>query len=528
MLAAVSARCLGLGMAATQPAGAARFSCPPNFTAISPASEARFSLEELSGPDTELWLIQAPANFSPDCLNGRLVPLLGSQTVKGKLAGQRLRYQVLSSSGTLEGEATLLAPSVHAGGGLTCAPAPQGSLRIFEGPQESPSGTPLQPIPASPPPQIPPGLRPRFCAFGGRPPVTGPGSTLALKSPALGKRKKKRQMPEASATQEAVNGYGALEVDTTLGSLEVDVGKKKKKQPVEVMEPVVTEPMAEMLEPLGVLFPSTTKKKRKKPKGAEAVNPQMGMPGPERELVEPELMVQAESPEESALSPSKRKKRRKGAEVELVEGSVVESQPQVKVELQEEAIPLPPRRKKKKEKRQGAVAEPGADAVEPERRPLVLCADRTEPELPGNVGPWAEAALMSKKRKKKEKWQNVMLEPGTEVAEPELPGDTEPQEAPASTKKKKRERGHKRTEPGTEMTEPPQGTMEPELPGEGEPEVSAAPRLTKKQQQWQEGEMPEGLPREEVPVPLLNLESGEVASRGREKKRKRKPQQDPA
>lgn len=48
------------------PAGAARFSCPPDYTATPPASEPRFSLEELSGPDTQLWLIQAPADFAPE------------------------------------------------------------------------------------------------------------------------------------------------------------------------------------------------------------------------------------------------------------------------------------------------------------------------------------------------------------------------------------------------------------------------------------------------------------------------------
>lgn len=46
--------------------GAARFSCPPHFTELSPDSAApRFSLEALTGPDTELWLIRAPAGFAP-------------------------------------------------------------------------------------------------------------------------------------------------------------------------------------------------------------------------------------------------------------------------------------------------------------------------------------------------------------------------------------------------------------------------------------------------------------------------------
>lgn len=46
--------------------GATRFSCPPHFTEMSPdADPPRFSLEALTGPDTELWLIRAPADFAP-------------------------------------------------------------------------------------------------------------------------------------------------------------------------------------------------------------------------------------------------------------------------------------------------------------------------------------------------------------------------------------------------------------------------------------------------------------------------------
>lgn len=46
--------------------GATRFSCPSHFTEMSPdADPPRFSLEALTGPNTELWLIRAPADFAP-------------------------------------------------------------------------------------------------------------------------------------------------------------------------------------------------------------------------------------------------------------------------------------------------------------------------------------------------------------------------------------------------------------------------------------------------------------------------------
>ncbi|XP_070489068.1 DNA-directed RNA polymerase I subunit RPA34 [Equus przewalskii] len=529
-------------MAGAPAGGAARFSCPPNFTATPPASEpTRFSLEALTGPDVELWLIQAPVDFAPDCLNGRLVPLSGSQIVKGKLAGKRHRYRVLGSSGPQAGEATLLAPSTEGGGGLTCAPVPQGRLRIFEGPQESLSGF-LGTIPASPPPQIPPGLRPRFCAFGGSLPVTGPGSALALRSPASGKRKKKRHTPEASVPQEAVNGHGALEVDTALGSPEMDVGKKKKKKQqlkeLEVMEPVAAEPAAEMLEPLGVPCPFTTKKRKKKPKEAEMVEPEMGLLEPEEKTGEMELMVKTEPLEETVLSPRKKRKRAKGTEeMEPVEGMMVESQLQVKMEPQEEAIPLPSSKKKKKEKGYQVMMEPGTEAIEPETKPLELQGEMMEPELPHEVEPQANAALASpKKKKKKEKWQNVMMEPGTEmvepqevVMEPQLPGDLEPQAALACTKKKKKkEREHKAPVPGPEILEPQGEMMELELPDEGESEARADPASTKKKKKrGRESRVAEMASQEETPELPLNPESGEVAPPGRKKKRERHLQQDP-
>ncbi|XP_044113044.1 DNA-directed RNA polymerase I subunit RPA34 [Neovison vison] len=521
-------------MAGTTSRGAAPFSCPPNFIATSPASEpTRFSLEVLRDPDTELWLIQAPVDFAPDCLNGRLVPLSGSQIVKGKLAGKRHRYRVLRSSGPQAGEAILLAPSREAGGVLTCAPAPQGSLRIFDGPQESPPGTLLQPIPASPPPQIPPGLRPRFCAFGGSLPVTGPGSVLALKSAASRKRKKKRHTPETLVPQEAVNGLGALEVDTVLGSPDGDVGKKKKNQELRkpvVMEPLAAEPTAETSEPPGAPFPSTTtKKKKKKPQGAETDEPEEQTPVPEEKTAELERTIKKEPLEETVLSPTRKRKRQKGTEGwEPGEGMPAEALLPLKVELQEEAIPLPSSKKKKKEKGYKVIMEPATEATELEMGPLVLPGEITKPELPHEVEPESEAALAStRKRRKKEKWPNMMGEPGDSQLEPEPPGDLELQAALAATKKKKKERSHKATEPRAEMSAPQAEVLELGLTGEGEPEARADPASTKKRKKrgWKSG-VPETAAQEEMPGPLLHPESGEVAPTGREKKQK-KLQQDP-
>ncbi|KAG8515318.1 DNA-directed RNA polymerase I subunit RPA34, partial [Galemys pyrenaicus] len=498
---------------------AARFSCPPNFTEMPPASEStRFSLEVLTGPDTELWLIQAPVDFTPDCLNGRLVPLSGSQIVKGKLEGKRHRhrYRVLSSSGPRDGEATLLAPSAQTGGGLTCAPAAQGNLRIFEGLQESLSGTALQPIPASPAPQIPPGLRPRFCAFGGSPPVTGPGAASALKSPSSRKKKRKRHTPEASLPQETVNRHGAPEGDTALGSLERCVEKKKKKQQLNEPEPVATEPAAEMLELVGGLFTSTTKKRKKKAKETEMVEPERGMLEQEGKA-ELEPVVKPEPLEETPLSPSKKRRQKRQ------EGAGVESPLKVEVKPQEEALPVPSSKKKKKEKGHSVMMEAGPEILEPDIQPLELHGEMAAPDLPPGVEPQAGATPASaKKRRKKEKWQDAMTQSGAEEAAPPAvmaPDGLEPLVALGSPKKKrKKDTGHKVTEPGTGLTDCPGETMAPELP---DTSTNPAPTKKKKKRQGQESGVPEAVSQGDTPEPLLNLGPGEVVPTGREKKRKK-------
>ncbi|XP_055471439.1 DNA-directed RNA polymerase I subunit RPA34 [Psammomys obesus] len=431
--------------------GAARFSCPPHFTEMSPDSDPpRFSLEALTGPDTELWLIRAPADFAPQCLNGRRVPLSGSKTVKGKLDGKKHRYRVLTSS-PQAGDASMLALSVEAGGRLTCAPAPCGSLRIMEGPQEYLiSRVPLQPIPTSLPPRIPAGLRPRFSAFGGSLPVTGPGSALPLRSPTSGKRKKKKGA-EASAAQEVVNGHGAMEVDPAGGDLGTEVRKKKKKKhrvdEVEMMEAEAMEPLAEMAE---LPFPSATSgKKRKKFKAAETLQL-------EEDPGHTEPGAQTEPPEGTVLSPTKKRKRQKEAEMD---STIVVPQLQ---EPQEETILPTPTKRRRKEKRQNLMMEPEMGLPE-----VITEPDISEHGLQAEVAP---VSPKKTKKKKKEKWLDQALPLGAEVTEAILPANPEPQVTPAPSKKKK-EKGQKETESRSEVTD---------LIDSEEPEARAGQGSTKK------------------------------------------------
>lgn len=410
-------------------------------------------MEALTGPDTEVWLIRAPADFAPQCLNGRRVPLSGSKTVKGKLDGKKHRYRVVTS-GPQAGEATLLTSSMEAGGRLACAPAPNGSLRIMEGPQEYLiSRVPLQPIPTSLPPQIPAGLRPRFSAFGGSPPVTGPGSASALRSPTSGKRKKKRKDAEASDTQEAVNRHEAvMKVETAWGDLGMDVKKKRKRHHVdEEAEAKGMEPVAELAE---LPVPSaTSSKKRKKSKGAETLQA-------EEDPGHMEPVAQTEPPEEPFLSPTKKRKRQREAEgVEEVDGTMADSQPQVTVEPHEETILLSPTKKRKKEKRQNLVmeAEMGLPGV-------LMETELLEPGLQAEVAP---VSPKKTKKKKKGKCVDEALALAAEVTEAALPADFEPQGAPVPSKKK--ERGQKAREPRSEVTDPRQSEEPEPRAGQGSP-----------------------------------------------------------
>ncbi|XP_041498662.1 LOW QUALITY PROTEIN: DNA-directed RNA polymerase I subunit RPA34-like, partial [Microtus oregoni] len=446
-------------MAGTQASGATLFSCPANFMAMSPDSDLpHFSLEVLLFPDTEVWLIRAPPDFAPQCLNGRPVPLSGSKTVKGKLDGKRCRCRVLTGS-PQAGEATLLASSTEVGGRLTCAPAPHGSIRIMEGLQEYLiSRVPLQPIPTSLPPQIPASLQPRFSAFGGSPLFTGPGSVMALRSPTSGKRKRKRKVAEASDIQEAVNGHGAMEVDTAWSGLEIRKKKKKHQvSKVEMLGAETLEPMAEMAEPMGLPFPSASSSKKRKSKstGAETFQP-------EEELEPMESVAKIEPPDETILVGQEEKRQKEAEGMQAVEAIMAASQLQITVEPQEEAFPLPPTKKRRKEKRQNLVMEPD----------MGLPGVTTEPEL-SEHGLQVEAAPVSpKKTKKKKKWLGKTLALGAEVAEAALAANFEPQVAPAPSKKK--EKGQKVIDPPSEMSDPREFE---------EPEAGTIQRSTKKKEE---------------------------------------------
>ncbi|XP_074873949.1 DNA-directed RNA polymerase I subunit RPA34 [Carettochelys insculpta] len=192
-----------------QQAGLPRFQCPPDF------SHSPFAPEALRDPSKELWLIRAPADFSPGSLDGRSVPLVGFQMLKTKLDGMRRVFDVHSA---LEesGSPYLLVSSACSGQHSSTASF-HGCMRICER-FGVPSGrSPSQPIAARPAPQVPEGLRQRFLPFGGTP---------------------KRQCPEGAATP-----MPAADMQGELGS--VRKKKRVKEEPVELLVSIKQEPPEE-------------------------------------------------------------------------------------------------------------------------------------------------------------------------------------------------------------------------------------------------------------------------------------------
>lgn len=299
---------------------------------------------------------------------------------------------------------------------------------------------------------------------------------MALSSPASGKRKKKRHhQPDTGVPGEPLNGLDALEVDAVLGVPEMAAGKKRKrkKQQLEGLEGAelgATEALpAETQEPLGVPSPAPPKKKKKRHRETETtelamemLEPAVEMPEPvvempvlavgtmeppDRTVEGPQLWGEMDLLDDNGLQVPKKKKRRKGAE-EVPE----EYQLQPVMEPQEETVTLPsPKKKKKKEKGHQEPMELDPGVIEPPEQIM-------EPE----VEPPAQIAQPLTKQRKKDRRSHVAMEPQEEGPGFELLDTLEPQAVPPPAKRKK-EKKHRTTEPGTEVTEPQGETVDLEL-----------------------------------------------------------------
>ncbi|KAJ6663545.1 hypothetical protein lerEdw1_009624 [Lerista edwardsae] len=181
----------GRGAVMAAPEGerrSARFECPADFCPCPFSPAPAFSRETLQSPSKQLWLIRAPANFSPESLDGHAVPLLGSETLKvAQPDGTRKVYSIQATLGDLD-SAHLLVPAGHQHH-LACAPSFSGVLSVCERHGDPSANRLLFPVAARLAPQIPDGLRQRFLPFGGL-----PSSRAAEELPRKRRKKKRREL----------------------------------------------------------------------------------------------------------------------------------------------------------------------------------------------------------------------------------------------------------------------------------------------------------------------------------------------
>ncbi|XP_053544753.1 DNA-directed RNA polymerase I subunit RPA34 isoform X2 [Bombina bombina] len=163
------------------------FQCPLNFE---PA--AKLDGTVTSDPDTEVWLIKAPADFTPESFTSHRISLSSNKTLKVTSDGIKRRFQVSASpcDEPLPCRAFLPQPGASQVK-LTCAPAIQGIITVAETYKEPPA---LHPIPDRPPLTIPDGLQHRFQPFGAIPPKRVPDPLDS--TPKIKKKSKKRKRQE--------------------------------------------------------------------------------------------------------------------------------------------------------------------------------------------------------------------------------------------------------------------------------------------------------------------------------------------
>ncbi|XP_068945137.1 DNA-directed RNA polymerase I subunit RPA34 [Petaurus breviceps papuanus] len=381
--------------------------CPATLPAELPSSLA---LDALRKPGTELWLIRTPADFSPASFNGCKVPLIGFQTLKSHRneAGVRQRYHVLSNT-SRDSPETLLAPLSSAASQLVPAPALQGILSVIEMPRGKASGQALHAIPTSPPPQIPPGLRPRFQAFGGRQPVLGPPAPT-VKAKHSRKRKKSELEAQNPSAQEVLNGVGG----------QTSAPGQEMPQPMEQVPVKIEEE---------VTAPSPVKKKKKKKKKEKEL---------EGEVAEPEGTAM-ELQREAVLSPTKTKKSKKrgGLEERQSEG-------EVQTDLQEQKTPTSARKSRRRQEAEGEMPGPeqnvGLEEEEEMVGPPPTEGKKEDPggEMTESLGEAGPSHTKKKKKKKRKTEEGEDVESVAGVPESVTPSPSQGLEE----KKKKKKRKH--------------------------------------------------------------------------------------
>ncbi|XP_032820176.2 DNA-directed RNA polymerase I subunit RPA34 [Petromyzon marinus] len=163
------------------------FECPPDFEEGAYIPLGGLTVESAKASSTEVWLIQAPTDFSPQCLAGMMIPLEGFERVT--LDKENKHYRIMSSCQGMPKTGVVL-PVEKGGDRLQWAPVLKGMISVTEEAVGMANGSgKIHPVPVPPPPRIPEGLRQRFKPFGYSQPAGAQGHIADRKETTRKKRK---------------------------------------------------------------------------------------------------------------------------------------------------------------------------------------------------------------------------------------------------------------------------------------------------------------------------------------------------
>ncbi|XP_040269002.1 DNA-directed RNA polymerase I subunit RPA34 [Bufo bufo] len=157
-----------------------RFQCPLGFEAVAGGDGS------VTG-DAELWLIQAPADVSPESFDSHRLPLSGYKMQRVRDGGVKKYYHVASSSRA----ALPLRAFLHSSADRLEAAAPFcGVITLAEAHGDHPG---VRSVPDRPPLSLPQGLKPRYRPFGAVAPGTGESGDTQVSGGISRKKKKSRK-----------------------------------------------------------------------------------------------------------------------------------------------------------------------------------------------------------------------------------------------------------------------------------------------------------------------------------------------
>ncbi|XP_061137232.1 CD3e molecule, epsilon associated protein [Syngnathus typhle] len=237
-----------------------KYQCPDDFVSFDHQPCRSTLTERLKRKKSELWLIKAPANFDPRCLQGASVNLSGFQTLKlpsaadaGERHGQHV-YNILASSHCTNDLRLLTADSSSPAVG----PAFSGILSV----SESYEGVQMPPcvVHASPAPAIPDGLKQRFQPFGSKTPTTSQERQVED-----GKRKKKKKKDRKIKIEEQEEEL-MIKQEVEEPAQEHTEGKSRKRRKKDTEEVAIAEVKSEVDVDALYKEDGLAKKKKKKKK----------------------------------------------------------------------------------------------------------------------------------------------------------------------------------------------------------------------------------------------------------------------